>query len=112
MGTGRPRSASGIRGSGSTRRLWRPECAHLAPPRLSRALRSCGRSNPTVRYPPAVSPQPGGGAFSTSSIAAIRHNSYTVGLMEPPQDAAPLPDITFLTQDEVRRLFAVITGKR
>ncbi len=32
--------------------------------------------------------------------------------MELRQDAAPLPDITFLTQDEVRRLFAVITGKR
>ena len=32
--------------------------------------------------------------------------------MEPRQDAAPLPEITFLTQDEVRRLFAVITGKR
>src|SRR5215470_5297849 len=27
-------------------------------------------------------------------------------------DAMPLPAITFLTQDEVRRLFAVITGKR
>ena len=27
-------------------------------------------------------------------------------------DATPLPAITFLTQDEVRRLFAVITGKR
>jgi site-specific recombinase XerD len=32
--------------------------------------------------------------------------------MEPRQDAAPLPEITFLTQDGVRRLFAVITGKR
>ena len=32
--------------------------------------------------------------------------------MEPRQDATPLPEITFLTQDEVRRLFAVITGKR
>src|SRR2546422_4645416 len=28
------------------------------------------------------------------------------------QDATPPPEITFLTQDEVRRLFAVITGKR
>jgi len=27
-------------------------------------------------------------------------------------DATPPPEITFLTQDEVRRLFAVITGKR
>jgi integrase/recombinase XerD len=32
--------------------------------------------------------------------------------MEPRQHATPLPDITFLIQDEVRRLFAVITGKR
>ena len=32
--------------------------------------------------------------------------------MEPRQDATPPPEITFLTQDEVRRLFAVITGKR
>ena len=32
--------------------------------------------------------------------------------MELRQDAAPLPDITFLTQDEVRRLLAVITGTR
>ncbi len=32
--------------------------------------------------------------------------------MKPRQDATPLPEITFLTQDEVRRLFAVITGKR
>ena len=32
--------------------------------------------------------------------------------MKAHQDATPLPEITFLTQDEVRRLFAVITGKR
>lgn len=32
--------------------------------------------------------------------------------MKPRQDAAPLPEITFLTQEEVRRLFAVITDKR
>jgi type 1 fimbriae regulatory protein FimB len=32
--------------------------------------------------------------------------------MKPRHDATPLPEITFLTQDEVRRLFAVITGKR
>jgi integrase/recombinase XerD len=32
--------------------------------------------------------------------------------MELRQDAVPLPAITFLTQDEVRRLFGVITGKR
>jgi len=32
--------------------------------------------------------------------------------MKPYQDAISLPEITFLTQDEVRRLFAVITGKR
>src|SRR5437899_12876556 len=31
--------------------------------------------------------------------------------MEPRQDTTT-PDIAFLTQDEVRRLFAVITGKR
>src|SRR5258706_14732570 len=32
--------------------------------------------------------------------------------MEPRQNAMPPLDITFLTQEEVRRLFAVITGKR
>jgi site-specific recombinase XerD len=32
--------------------------------------------------------------------------------MKPRQDATPLPGITFLTQDEVRRLFGVIHGKR
>ena len=32
--------------------------------------------------------------------------------MKPRQDATPPPEITFLTQDEVRRLFAVITSKR
>jgi site-specific recombinase XerD len=32
--------------------------------------------------------------------------------MKPRQDATSSPEITFLTQDEVCRLFAVITGKR
>jgi len=32
--------------------------------------------------------------------------------MEPRQNATPPLEITFLTQDEVRRLFAVIPGKR
>jgi integrase/recombinase XerD len=32
--------------------------------------------------------------------------------MKPRQDATPPPEITFLTQDEVRRLFAVITSTR
>jgi integrase/recombinase XerD len=32
--------------------------------------------------------------------------------MEPRKNGPPLPEITFLTQDEVRKLFAVITGKR
>jgi integrase len=32
--------------------------------------------------------------------------------MRPHPDATPPPEITFLTQDEVRRLLAVITGKR
>src|SRR3989442_14258313 len=32
--------------------------------------------------------------------------------MKPRQDAVLPPEVTFLTQDEVRRLFAVITGKR
>ena len=32
--------------------------------------------------------------------------------MEPHQNATPPPEITFLTQEEVRRLFAAITGKR
>ena len=32
--------------------------------------------------------------------------------MKTRPDATPPPAITFLTQDEVRRLFAVITGKR
>ena len=45
-------------------------------------------------------------------MGEIRHNNYTVGLMKPREAVTPLPEITFLTQDEVRRLFAVITGKR
>ena len=45
-------------------------------------------------------------------MVTIRQNNYTVGPMEPRQNATPLPEITFLTQDEVRRLFAVITSKR
>src|SRR5262249_5830623 len=45
-------------------------------------------------------------------MARIRHNTYTVGLMEPRQDTTTPSEITFLTQDEVRRLFAVIPGKR
>ena len=32
--------------------------------------------------------------------------------MKPRQDTTPPPEITFLTQDEVRQLFAVITGTR
>ena len=32
--------------------------------------------------------------------------------MKPRKDATPLPEITFLTQEEVRRLLAAITGKR
>ncbi|SRR5712691_6802943 len=32
--------------------------------------------------------------------------------MKPRQDTTPPPEITSLTQDEVRRLFGVITGKR
>jgi site-specific recombinase XerD len=32
--------------------------------------------------------------------------------MEPRPDATPTPELTFLLQDEVRRLFAVITGMR
>jgi len=32
--------------------------------------------------------------------------------MKPYQDATPLPEITFLTQGEGRRLLAVITGQR
>src|SRR5215831_10142860 len=32
--------------------------------------------------------------------------------MRTRSDATPLPEITFLTQDEVRQLFAVIPGKR
>src|SRR4051812_7594878 len=32
--------------------------------------------------------------------------------MKSRQDATSLPEITFLTQDEVRRLLAVITSKR
>jgi integrase len=45
-------------------------------------------------------------------MAAIRHYTYTVGLMKAHLDTTLSPDITFLTQEEVRRLFAVITGKR
>ena len=32
--------------------------------------------------------------------------------MEPRQNATPLPEITFLSQEEVRQLFAVITSQR
>jgi type 1 fimbriae regulatory protein FimB len=32
--------------------------------------------------------------------------------MESRSDSTPAPELTFLTQDEVRRLFAVITGMR
>jgi len=46
------------------------------------------------------------------SVAKIRQYRYTVGFMKPREGTTPLPEITFLTQDEVRRLFAVITGKR
>src|SRR5689334_3365347 len=49
---------------------------------------------------------------SLPRLALIRQNTYTVGLMEYPQDTTTPPAITFLTQDEVRRLFAVISGKR
>jgi integrase/recombinase XerD len=50
--------------------------------------------------------------FSAEALGKIRQKSYTVGLMKPRQDATPPPETTFLTQDEVRRLFAVITSKR
>src|SRR5262249_46636045 len=40
------------------------------------------------------------------------HHTDPVGFMKPYQDATSLPNITFLTQDEVRRLFAVITSQR
>ncbi len=46
------------------------------------------------------------------SVAKIRQYKYTVGLMKPRQDAVLPPEVTFLTQDEVRQLLAVITGKR
>lgn len=42
----------------------------------------------------------------------IRQNSYTVGLMEHRQDTTAPPELLFLTQEEVRRLLAVITDKR
>jgi hypothetical protein len=45
-------------------------------------------------------------------MASIRQNTYIVGFRKPYQDATPLPEITFLTQDEGRRLLAGITGKR
>jgi integrase len=50
--------------------------------------------------------------FSAERLGKIRQKSYTVGLMKPRPDATPAPELTFLTQDEVRRLFAVITGMR
>src|SRR5712692_176536 len=40
------------------------------------------------------------------------HKYYTVGLMEPREDTPTPSAITFLAQDEVRRLFAVIIRKR
>jgi type 1 fimbriae regulatory protein FimB len=51
-------------------------------------------------------------AFTMLSMGEIRQKSYTVGLMDPRQDTTPAPERTFLTQDEVRQLFAVITGTR
>ena len=51
-------------------------------------------------------------AFAMPYMGEIRQKSYTVGLMELRQSTTPLPEITFLNQDEVRRLFAVIQDKR
>jgi integrase len=51
-------------------------------------------------------------ALAMPSMGEIRQKSYTVGLMDPRQDTTPTPERTFLTLDEVRRLFAVITGTR
>src|SRR5919197_164162 len=50
--------------------------------------------------------------MASRSLASIRQNNYTVGLMELRQGATLPTEITFLTQEEVRRLFAAITGKR
>jgi len=50
--------------------------------------------------------------LASGPLAAIRQNRYTVGPLRPRKDATPLPEIIFLTQDEVRRLLAVITSKR
>jgi type 1 fimbriae regulatory protein FimB len=51
-------------------------------------------------------------ALAMPSMGEIRLKRYTVGLMDPRPNATPAPERTFLTQDEVRRLFAVITGTR
>jgi integrase/recombinase XerD len=51
-------------------------------------------------------------ALAIPYMGEIRQKSYTVGLMDPRQDTTPAPERAFLTQDEVRRLFAVITGTR
>jgi type 1 fimbriae regulatory protein FimB len=51
-------------------------------------------------------------ALAMPSMGEIRQKSYTVGLMDPRQDTTPTPERTFLTLDEVRQLFAVITGTR
>jgi type 1 fimbriae regulatory protein FimB len=45
------------------------------------------------------------------SLGLIRQKSYTVGLMEH-STSQTKRDLTYLTQDETRRLFAVITDKR
>jgi integrase len=50
--------------------------------------------------------------FSAEPLGKIRQKSYTVGFMEARQHIAIPPEITFLTQDEVRHLLAVITGPR
>jgi type 1 fimbriae regulatory protein FimB len=50
--------------------------------------------------------------FSAEPLGKIRQKSYTVGFMEARQHVAIPPEITFLTQDEVRHLLAVITGPR
>ena len=68
-------------------------------------IRQYDRPRPEVQEPDTL-------VVASGSMGSIRQNSYTVGLMKTRSDATPLPEITFLTQEEVRRLFAVIPGKR
>src|SRR5262244_152730 len=106
MVTGKTCFADGIRDSGRTLSPRQPEDSHLVLALLGHASRPWRHTNPTVRCVTDLECQPVPRVFPRRRIAVIRQNNYTVGLMRPHPDTILLPDLTFLTQDEVRRLFA------